>query len=459
MRLKTSWAYSEALRESQLANAYQQTVIGSIPEAIIAIDTQDRITLINDNARSLFRLSKKNVLGEPVAKCCGLENHRFLELIACNEPVTHAEVRIMIRGNANDFTLTCNPILSPRGERIGKIVIMNEINRLKGLVTKMMGAKAKLTFDDIQGRNGQFLRTVEQARMAAHSRSNVLLLGKSGTGKDLFAQAIHNEGPRRNGPYVAINCGAIPRDLITSELFGYSEGAFTGSRRGGSRGKFELADGGTIFLDEIAETPLELQTALLRVIEEKTVTRIGGTRVRPVDVRIIAATNKNLLDEVHKGSFREDLYYRLNVFAIHMIPLRERLDDIPLLVDVFVGKYGKAMGKLVDLVDERVLSLMMLYDWPGNVRELQNVIERMMNVVVGRTITADLLPPEIAHPGSSFMANIPPAPVIDNERDLIARMLSLKVRKNRIAQTLGMSRSSLYRKITSYGLETVSRKA
>ncbi len=222
---------------------------------------------------------------------------------------------------------------------------MNEINRLKTLVTKMMGAKAKFHFEDIHGQNIKFLRTVEQARMVSLSSSNVLLLGKSGTGKDIFAQAIHNAGDRKNGPYVAINCGAIPRDLIMSELFGYSEGAFTGSRRGGNQGKFELADGGTIFLDEIAETPLELQTALLRVIEEKTVTRIGGTRVRPVDVRIIAATNKDLQEEVRKGNFREDLYYRLNVFAIHMVPLSERLDDIPRLVDVFVKKYGNAMGK------------------------------------------------------------------------------------------------------------------
>ena len=183
--------------------------------------------------------------------------------------------------------------------------------------------------------------------MVAQSSSNVLLLGKSGTGKDVFAQAIHNASSRRKGPYVAINCGAIPRDLIASELFGHEEGAFTGSRRGGNQGKFELADGGTLFLDEIAETPLELQTALLRVIEDKSVLRIGGTRVRPVDVRIIAATNKDLRQEVRRGNFREDLYYRANVFAIEMIELKERIDDIPILTDYFIKRYASAMKKRI----------------------------------------------------------------------------------------------------------------
>ena len=199
--------------------------------------------------------------------------------------------------------------------------------------------------------------------------SNVLLLGKSGTGKDIFAQSIHNASDRKNGPYVAINCGAIPRDLIASELFGHEEGAFTGSRRGGNQGKFELADGGTIFLDEIAETPLELQTALLRVIEDKSVLRIGGTRVRPVDVRIIAATNKDLRDEVQKGNFREDLYYRANVFAIEMVPLCERLDDIPLLTDHFIKQCASAMKKNIARVDKKIMDVFMSYTWPGNVRE------------------------------------------------------------------------------------------
>ena len=178
---------------------------------------------------------------------------------------------------------------------------------------------------------------------------------------------------RKNGPYLAINCAAIPRDLISSELFGYADGAFTGSRRGGRQGKFELADGGTIFLDEIAEMPLELQAVLLRVIEDKSVVRIGGTHIKPVDVRIIAATNKNIEEEVRKGNFRDDLYYRLNVFTLNISRLRERADDIPLLVYLFTKKYGQAMGKKIDKVSKNVIERFMNYPWPGNVRELQNV--------------------------------------------------------------------------------------
>jgi ABC-type dipeptide/oligopeptide/nickel transport system ATPase component len=200
------------------------------------------------------------------------------------------EVRIACKSVQGDYTLSCYPIMS-MDDIIGKVIILDEIKRARTLATKMMGAKAKFRFEEIIGQNANFLETVRQAKIASQIKSNVLLLGESGTGKDVFAQAIHNSSGRSDGPYVAINCTTIPRDLITSELFGYSEGAFTGSRKGGSPGKFELADSGTIFLDEVGETPLEMQTALLRVIEDKSIIRIGGTRVTTIDVRIIAATS------------------------------------------------------------------------------------------------------------------------------------------------------------------------
>ncbi len=296
--------------------------------------------------------------------------------------------------------------------------------------------------EDIYGKNFKFLRTLDQARMVSRSNSSVLLLGKSGTGKDIFAQAIHNASARREGPYVAINCGAIPRDLIVSELFGHEEGAFTGSRRGGNQGKFELADGGTIFLDEIAETPLELQTALLRVIEDKSISRIGGKRVRPVDVRIIAATNKDLKEEIRKGIFREDLYYRINVFTIEMVPLSERLDDIPLLVEAFIKKFEGIMGKKIEKMDEQIIKIFMAYPWPGNIRELQNTIERMMNYVQTSMLTVDLIPVEISRGSESGEINSP----ADFERHMISNMLNLNLSKNEIARRLKVSRPTLYRK-------------
>ncbi|HPC85239.1 MAG TPA: sigma 54-interacting transcriptional regulator [Smithellaceae bacterium] len=443
----------KALSETRVAYSYQQTVISSIQEALIAVDSAGYVTLMNDNARNLFGFPEEtDFAGRRLRDIFKRENEQFFDLIENQETVTDTEVRIFFKNLSGDFTLTCNPILSSGKNVIGKIIILNEIQRAKSMVTRMMGATANLRFEDIQGQNPRFLMTVEQARMVSRSSSNVLLLGKSGTGKDIFAQAIHNDSDRKNGPYVAINCGAIPRDLIASELFGHEEGAFTGSRRGGNQGKFELADGGTLFLDEIAETPLELQTALLRVIEDKSVLRIGGTRVRPVNVRIIFSTNKDLREEVRKGNFREDLYYRANVFSIEMIPLKDRLDDIPLLADCFIRRYAVAMKKKISRVDERVIETFMNYTWPGNVRELQNTIERMVNFLQTPVLTADLIPDHIRRPGSSdeFYADVETRPQVD--RAMLVRLLNSKMPKNRIAQRMNISRATLYRKMKQFNL-------
>lgn len=440
----------EALAESRVASSYQQTVISSIQEALIAVDSAGRVTLVNDNARKRFGLTSIKVEGRSIRDIFTQENSQLFTLIENSETITDTEVRIFSKNFSGDYTLTCNSILSPDQNVIGKIIILNEIQRAKSMVTKMMGASANFSFEDIFGQNSRFLMTVDQARMVSQSSSNVLLLGKSGTGKDIFAQAIHNASDRRNGPYVAINCGAIPRDLIASELFGHEEGAFTGSRRGGNQGKFELADGGTLFLDEIAETPLELQTALLRVIEDKSVLRIGGTRVRPVDVRIIAATNKDLREEVRRGNFREDLYYRANVFAIEMVPLKDRIDDIPLLADYFIKRYASTMKKRIARVDRKVIEIFMNYSWPGNVRELQNAIERMINFLKTSDLTAELIPDHIRHPGHAAGNKEDSVSPQDTERLMIARMLSQKMRKNRIAEKMNISRATLYRKMKQY---------
>ena len=441
-----------ALAEAQIANIYKEKVIASIPEGLMTTDNLGRITLINVHARRIFSLNYEHVEGRHIRKVLGAKNHHISSLLEDNEELTDMEVRIFSGDSSSDYTLSCNPILSQTLKHLGKIIILMEIKRVKTLVNKMIGAKANFRFEDIYGQNRKFLETIEQARIVAHSRSNVLLLGKSGTGKDLFAQAIHNDSERRNGPYVAITCAAIPRDLVTSELFGYSEGAFTGSRRGGNQGKFEMADGGTIFLDEIAETPLELQAVLLRVIEDKSIIRIGGSRVQPVDVRIIAATNKDLQAEVQKGNFREDLYYRLNVFAIHMVPLSERPDDIALLANAFIKKYAKALGKGINRLDDRVIEAFVQYSWPGNVRELQNVIERMVNFCQTGELTADLIPRDIMGNGQPALGPEEFRSPKHFEREMIARMLEANLTKSDIAQKMEMTRTTLYRKLKQYKL-------
>ena len=441
-----------AFAACETAYSYQKAVISSIPEALISIDKNGYISLMNDNARKIFLLDSNHAEGRHIAAVLGKKNRHLLDIIERKENVTDAEVRIFSKGKGNDYTLTCHCIFGAQKTIAGKVLILNEIKRAKKLVTKMIGAKANFHFEDICGNNLLFLKALAQAKTVSRSSSNVLLLGESGTGKDIFAQAIHNASERRRNPYVAINCSAIPRDLIVSELFGYAEGAFTGSRRGGNQGKFELADGGTIFLDEIAETPLELQSALLRVIEDKCVIRLGGTEVRPVNVRIIVATNKDLLAEVHKGSFRKDLYYRINVFSIHLPSLSERPDDIPLLVDCFVGKYGKTLGKKIDRVDRRVIDEFKRFSWPGNVRELQNVIERMMNMACKEELTVELIPPEILSVSKDASVSEEVNSPRDFERHLISRMIRMNLPKSEIARKLEMTRSTLYRKMVKYNI-------
>ncbi len=442
-----------AFARADLASSLQKAVLTAIPEALIAIDGKGTITLMNEQARKKFSLEQDEVEGKHLDDVYpGRDNAQFLNLVKSNTSLSDAEVRIASRTANMDCLLSCMPIISSSGTAIGKILIISEIKRIKSLVARMIGAKANFRFEDICGANPRFLSCMEQARSVSRSDSNVLLLGESGTGKDLFAQAIHNASNRRSGPYVAINCGAIPRDLVASELFGHVEGSFTGSRRGGNSGKFQLADGGSIFLDEIAEMPLELQTALLRVIEDKTITPIGGARTHSVDVRIIAATNKDLREEVHRGNFRKDLYYRINVFTIHLIPLSQRLDDIAPLARHFIEKCSRDMGQRISKVDKKLVEALTRYPWPGNVRELQNVIERMMNMAPGNELTLDLLPLEIQHYRHTPDPRKEISSPQDFERHMLAKMTQMKLSKSEMARRMNVTRSTLYRKLEKYNI-------
>jgi len=230
----------------------------------------------------------------------------------------------------------------------------------------------KYQFGNIVTYNPAFRKELRIASISSQFDANVLILGETGTGKEVLARTIHEQSPRRNGPFIAVNAGAIPRELIASELFGYVEGAFTGSKKGGSIGKFEAANGGTLFLDEIGEMPLELQVSLLRVLEERKVVRIGDYKERPVNVRVIAATNRNLKEEIaYQGSFRSDLYYRLNVFTIHVPPLRQRIEDIPYLSIQFLHQFHQYYGKGPLELSDSALQMLQSYHWPGNIRELK----------------------------------------------------------------------------------------
>ncbi len=458
--MRTQIALAErnaAYDETDVMASLQQSIATYIPDALLALNNEGRIYAINEKAKAMLGLAHEDCIGQRLHDLpVGLYNQTLCNIIDGREALTDMEISLQTVSGRAEYSLTCKSVTSAAGAVIGKILIISEIKRIKSLVTKFIGAKANLHFEDIHCRNASFRKMLDRARLVSEGTSNVLILGESGTGKDIMAQAIHNASARRGGPYIAINCGAIPRDLIASELFGHSEGAFTGSRKGGNQGKFELADGGTIFLDEIAETPLDLQAVLLRVIEDKCVVRVGGNQIREVDVRIISATNKNLIDEVNKGNFRNDLYYRLNVFDISLPPLRERIDDIPLLVDLFMKKYASALNKMVVSVDENVWDVFLSYSWPGNVRELQNVVERMVNYATSTRLSVDLIPPEIVGLPQSSYRKIDVESPAEKERRLIGHLLSLKITKTKIAHQLNMSRATLYRKMAEYGFKDMN---
>ncbi|MFX4262227.1 sigma-54-dependent Fis family transcriptional regulator [Pelotomaculum propionicicum] len=439
-------------QERDIANKFRETLMESISEGILAIDTSHKIIHINSAANLLLGVSQEQSVGKAITDIIDARTDDWREIINGQKFITDMEVNTAtpFKDKKLRLTVTSRPIRRD-GKCEGVVIVLNEITRARRLAQRMSGSVAKMTFDDMIGKNHDFRDSLKLAKAVAISDSTVLLLGESGTGKDIVAQAIHNSSSRAKGPFVAINCGAIPRDLIGSELFGYTEGAFTGAKKGGSPGKFELADGGTIFLDEIGDMPTELQTNLLRVIENKSISRIGGTSVIPVDVRIIAATNRELEKEIKLGNFRADLYYRLNVVTVCMIPLRERQDDIELLFLYFLEKLGKQMGKDIIRVEDKVWDLLKAYSWPGNIRELQNVVERALHLSVGPILLPEQLPEEIRQPINNIKKGL--MPVEDFEKQVIIQLIEeYHGNLSRVADHLNVARTTLYRRMAKYGI-------
>lgn len=302
----------------------------------------------------------------------------------------------------------------------------------------------------ILGKNEKFLKIVEYAKKIADSKSTILLSGESGTGKEIFAQSIHNFSNNNEEPFIAVNCGAIPRTLIESELFGYEEGSFTGAKKGGVAGKFELADGGTIFLDEIGEMPFDMQIKLLRAIEEGVINRIGNGNQIPVNVRIIAATNKDLKQEVEKGNFRKDLFYRLNVLPVTLPPLRERRDDIHLLIDYYMNKTSKRLNKKMVYISNQQMTSLINYNWPGNIRELENIIELIINT---ESVPLDLLDKSFNEQENTLKFDT--SLTLDQvEKNHITRVLmEFDGNISLSAKNLDIGRNTLYRKLEKYGID------
>ena len=367
-------AEEDLSREKDNLNSYMDSLLNSVSEGIIAIRNDGEVTHINKVAESMLSIPRRAVIGKHLYKTVGIDPKFWKEFFENNKGADQ-ELALTIAGKTDFFLLSTRPIEVDR-TLIGKILILTAKQRVHDLINRFSGGYARFDFTDIIGQNAQFLKQVKLAKMAARNDSRVLLHGESGTGKELFAQAIHNESSRKFGPFVAVSCAAIPCELIESELFGYREGAFTGSRKGGQVGKFELADKGTLFLDEISSMPIGMQSKILRVLEDNEFFRLGDNKPRKVDVRIIAATNRDLLEEVRKGNFREDLYFRLCVLEISIPPLRDRLDDLPLLSKHILNRISSRIGRGPLEVSKDAFQALTSYSWPGNIRELGNYLER-----------------------------------------------------------------------------------
>jgi len=326
------------------------------------------------------------------------------------------------------------------------------------------GHVAKYSFDDILGKSAKIKSAIEKARRFGSVDATVLIYGETGVGKEIFAHAIHNVSPRKDGPFIAVNCAAVPENLLESELFGYAEGAFTGAKKGGKKGVFEMANGGTIFLDEISEMSDKLQTRLLRVLQEYEIMPLGDARLISVDVRVIAATNSDLRGMVEKKLFRSDLYYRINVLTLVVPALRERREDIPILVDHFLQVSNKKFQKNIKGIEPRGIDLFYAHEWPGNTRELQNIMERLVILTDGDYISADLVAESLyisqikPHPTSSPQLQFetkpqkPQTKASFDKKAILNALAATNGHKKKAARILGISRTTLWRRMKKYNI-------
>ena len=369
-----NFGLAEILEETNNRESQLKILLQVIDAGVIGINSEGNIFMYNENAKKIVKLQEEEVINKN-----GIELFTQIPFNYALKDLKSVEEKL-IKVHGEDVAVSVNPMIHS-GKLYGAVAVIRKYSDTekkqhalrKQLIGK--GYKAKYKFDSIIGKSEAINKCKDIAKRMAKSNSSILITGETGTGKELFAQSIHNSSPRKNYPFVAVNCGALPESLLESELFGYEEGAFTGARKGGRPGLFELAHNGTLFLDEIAEMPMNLQVKLLRVLQEREIARIGGDRIINVDIRIIAATNKNIKKMVERGEFRQDLYYRLNVLPLNIPPLRSRKEDILFLIEEIKEEFN---GNF--LLTEKAKELLLSHDWNGNVRELRNYVEYFINL-------------------------------------------------------------------------------
>ncbi|MCX7695875.1 MAG: sigma 54-interacting transcriptional regulator [Caloramator sp.] len=460
------------LMKTKEFNFFCKNLFDKLPVPVDFLDKDGRVVYINKCFLEFLGLNEEDVLGkivtevEPTSKFLETLKYRQAEVAKRHvfsngkEAIVH---RIPIIDEKDNLIGGFGMLLFDDYEKLKQVTeqiekIHKELNLYKNEIAKMN--RAKYSLDDIIGESKSMKQAKSKVKKLARVNSNILIIGESGVGKELFAHAIHNESERSDFPFVSINCSAIPENLLEAEFFGYEDGAFTGARKGGNIGKFELANGGTIFLDEIGDMPLYMQAKLLRVLQEKEVVRIGSNKVVKLDVRVICATHKNLEQLVDEGRFREDLYYRLNVLSLDIPPLRQRKEDIPLLVEKFVEKFYKETG-LYREIPEEVMNILCNYDWPGNIRELKNIVERICVNADDTEVTVNDLPAAILNKTFRIehKRNQGLKEIMENiEKEIIISTLKeCNNNKSLAASKLNIPRASLYRKIEEYNIESENK--
>jgi PAS domain S-box-containing protein len=430
-------------------------ILDSINEGVFTVGLDWRITAFNQAAERITGVSREKAIGRP---CCDVfhaniceTNCALRQTFKTGKPVVKATAQIINnQGQRVPIRISAALLKDSKGNMVGGVETFQDLSQVEQLRKEL---ESRYTFSDIIGRSASMMRLFEILPQIADTTSTVLLEGASGTGKELFARAIHNLSRRSKKPFIAVNCAALPDTLLESELFGHKAGAFTDAKRE-KPGRFALAEGGTIFLDEIGDVSQAMQIRLLRVLQERVVEPLGGIKPVPVDVRVIAASNKDLARLVRAGKFRDDLYYRIRVVHLKLPELRHRREDIPLLVDTLVAKFNHIQGKDIAGVSDEVMARLMEYDYPGNVRELENIIEQAFVLCRGGMIELAHLPPELRPERAIGPEEARPMSLEAMERFMIAETLRRCAGNRKVAaQSLGIDVSTLYRKVKSLGIE------
>lgn len=459
-------ALAEEITDLKEIKTMLEAIIQSSDDAISVVDEKGRGIVVNPAYTRITGLSPEEIIGEPATTDISEGESMHLKVIETKKPIRGVNMRL--GPSKREVIVNVAPIIV-ENELKGSVGVIHDVTEMRTLANELKQAKtiirsleAKYVFADIIGNSDEMTLAIEQAKLAAKTPVTVFLRGESGTGKELFAHAIHSESDRHYEKFIRVNCAAIAENLLESELFGYEDGAFTGAKKGGKRGLFEEANGGSIFLDEIGELSLNTQAKLLRVLQEKEIVRVGGVKPTPIDVRIIAATNVNMEKALHDHTFREDLYYRLNRMPIYIPPLRKRIQDIPQLVDRLLAKLNREYGRNITVVSPAVIQKLKSYKWPGNVRELENVIGRTM---IFMPITETEFHERYLHISPNQESSSNHAMELTNiqgsleekmnhfEKQIIEQALErCKHNKTKTAQFLNISIRNLYYKLEKYEL-------